>query len=210
VRRRKASRRAIGKYTRVKAIDPRTGKSRLSYLYRTKSGKRRKIPTQAIKRSGHKTAAAIRRGRAKAATKVRKEGSAFVANKRKSARRGRAGRRLAAYAQAIRSGKSQKKATAAALRKVPLKKGDSFKGVARAPITIPKGRKRKVRVKRNRKRRVRRNRSSLKKRMMSVMRKGRERAARSSRIVVGAARCVECFGEEAFAQDDESSEAIAA
>lgn len=146
--RRKAASRAktIGKYTRLRVVDPKTGRKRLSYLYKTSKGKRRKIPKKAIIASGRKTAAQIRKGRTKAATKIRKEGSAFVANKGKSsARQKRAGKRLAAYSAAKRSGASVKKAKAAALRAVPLKQGDRFKGSIKVG-TMKKGSKRRVKV----------------------------------------------------------------
>lgn len=144
----KASSTRIGKYTRAKVAPAGSRKKRVSYLYKTKSGYKR-IPTKAIVASGHKTPAQIKRGRAKAAARIRKEGSAFVANKRKgSARRKRAGRRVAAYAAAKRSGKTVKQAKALALRKVPLQRGDQFKGEGKAPLTT--GAKR-TRVRRNKK-----------------------------------------------------------
>lgn len=141
----------VGKYKRVRIADPKTGKMKLSYMYETKGGKRRKIPTSAVTRSGHKTAAEIKRGRAKAAARVKREGSAFVANRsgKASARQKRAGKRLAAYMAAKRSGKTVAQARSAAIRKVPLARGDQFKGVAKAPVTTTKKR---TKVRRNKKR----------------------------------------------------------
>lgn len=69
--------------------------------------------------------------------------------RRSSARQKRAGRRLAAYSAAIRSGKSVASARQSALRKVPLKQGDTFKGSARATVKI-KG----TTVRRNKRRRT--------------------------------------------------------
>src|SRR5690606_38518451 len=115
-RRKPASRKStakIGRYTRARMKDPRTGKTKLSYMTRTKSGRLRRIPTKAITKSGHKSAAGIKRGRTKAAARIKREGSAFVANKG-SARRRRAGRRLAAYSAARRAGKTVKQSKASA------------------------------------------------------------------------------------------------
>ncbi len=69
--------------------------------------------------------------------------------RRSSARQKRAGRRLAAYSAAIRSGKSVASARQSALRKVPLKQGDTFKGSARATVKV-KG----TTVRRNKRRRT--------------------------------------------------------
>lgn len=55
---------------------------------------------------------------------------------RSSARQKRAGRRVAAYSAAIRSGKSVAQARQFALRKVPLQQGDTFKGSARATVKV--------------------------------------------------------------------------
>jgi hypothetical protein len=135
---------AVGKYKRTRLKDPRTGKTRLSYMYKGKGGKLKRIPTRAIVKSGHKSPAAVQQGREKAATKIQREGSAFVANgKRTSARRKRAGRRLAAYSAALRSGKKKSVAQQIALKKVPLKKGDKFKSAAKAPVTVGKVKVRK-------------------------------------------------------------------
>lgn len=120
----------VGKYTRIRVKDPKTGRKRLSYMYETPKGKRRKIPKKAVVKSGHATSAQVRRGRKKAASRVQKEGTAFVAN-RSSARQKRAGRRLAAYMAAKRRGSSASAAKKAALRKVPLKTGDTFKGTVK-------------------------------------------------------------------------------
>ena len=139
---RKAS---VGRYKRVRVTDPKTGKSRLSYMYETRGGKRRRIPASAITKSGHMSKAQVKRGRSKAAARVKKEGTAFVANKRSSARQKRAGRRLAAFMAAKRSGKNVKQAKAAALRKVPLATGDSFKGTTKVG-PMRKGSKKRVRV----------------------------------------------------------------
>lgn len=129
---------AVGKYKRTRLKDPRTGKTRLSYMYKGKGGKLKR-------KSGHKSPAAVKQGRKKAATKIQREGSAFVANgKRTSARRKRAGRRLAAYSAARRSGKKKSVAQRIALKKVPLKKGDKFKSASKAPVTVGK-----VKVRRN-------------------------------------------------------------
>ena len=136
----------VGRYSRLKLEDPRTGKTRRSYMYKTSKGKRRRIPAKAITKSGHMTKTQIRSGRAKAAARIKREGSAFVANKRKSsARQKRAGRRLAAYSAAKRRGASVKKAKAAALRKVPLVTGDSFKGSTKVG-PLKKGRRKKVKI----------------------------------------------------------------
>jgi hypothetical protein len=76
------------------------------------------------------------------ATKTRRKGTS-------TARQKRAGRRLAAYSAARRSGKTVAQARQAAVRKVPLKQGDSFKGSARATVKI-KG----TTVRRNKRRRT--------------------------------------------------------
>lgn len=82
----------------------------------------------------------------------RRKSTAAVASspkRRSSARQKRAGRRLAAYSAAIRSGKSVASARQSALRKVPLKQGDTFKGSARATVKV-KG----TTVRRNKRRRT--------------------------------------------------------
>lgn len=79
----------------------------------------------------------------------RKSTSSGSTRGRSSARQKRAGRRLAAYSSALRSGKSVAQARASALRKVPLKQGDSFKGSARATVKV-KG----TTVRRNKRRRT--------------------------------------------------------
>ena len=182
-KKRGSTKRSIGKYKRASVVDARTGKKRVSYLYRTKRGSLKKIPTRAIVASGHKTAAAIKRGRAKAAARMKKEGSAFVANKGKT-RRKRAGRRLAAYMAAKRSGKTVKQAKSAALKKVPLQRGDQFKGEAKAPVTT--GAKR-TRVRRNKKKTagaMRRLKRNGKKRVV----KNRKRKLSKSKAAVAARR----------------------
>lgn len=163
-RRKKATTRrtsTTGQYKRIRVRDPKTGKYKLSYLYKTKSGKRRKIPASALKKSGQKTAAQIKRGRAKAAARIKREGSTFVANRSTSARQKRAGRRLGAFRKARAAGKTKEQAKRAALRAVPLRRGDQFMGSAKAPVTTMKKR---TKVRRNkkkkatgRKRTVRRN-----------------------------------------------------
>ena len=158
---------SVGKYKRIRVTDPRTGKAKLSYMYETKGGKRRKIPTSAVKRSGHKSAAEIKRARSKAAARIKREGSAFVANGKTSARQKRAGKRVAAFMAAKRSGKTVAQAKRSALKKVPLQRGDTFKGTAKAPVTTSK---RRTKVRRNAKgaskatprKRVRKNRRKTK------------------------------------------------
>lgn len=153
-RRKKATTRrtsTTGQYKRIRVRDPRTGRYKLSYLYKTKSGKRRKIPASALKKSGQKTAAQIKRGRAKAAARIKREGSAFVANRSTSARQKRAGRRLGAFRKARAAGKTKEQAKRAALRKVPLRRGDQFMGSAKAPVTTMKKR---TKVRRNKKRKA--------------------------------------------------------
>lgn len=186
-RRRRASgssKKTIGRYRRLSIKDPKTGRKKLSYMYRTKSGKRRKIPTKAITRSGHKTAAGVRRGRSKAAARIKREGSAFVANRsgKTSARQKRAGRRLAAFMAAKRSGKTVKQAKASALRKVPLRRGDKFKGNAKAPVTVGK-----TKVRRNKRKTVRRNakrRVTRKNPYATTKRRGASMSSRSKRPTV--------------------------
>lgn len=174
----------VGKYSRVRATDPRTGKQRLSYMYETAGGKRRKIPAKVLIKSGHLSAADIKRGRAKAAARVKKEGTAFVANKKKStARQKRAGRRLAAYMAARREGKKVGPAKASALRKVPLATGDSFKGSTKTG-PMKKGSSRKVRIPQKGKRKLvansRRRKTTLKRRAKaaSPMKRNRRRVSK--------------------------------
>lgn len=133
--RKKAPKGSVGKYRRVKLKNPRTGRSQLSYMYRDpKTKKLRRIPTKAILKSKHKSPEKLEAARERHAARVKKTGDVFVANKRKktagssTAKRKRAGRRLAAYNAALRAGKSKKAATQAALLKVPLSRGDSFRG----------------------------------------------------------------------------------
>jgi len=65
---------------------------------------------------------------------------------------------LAAYRAALRHGKKKKTAKRAALRKVPLRRGDKFKGSAKAPVTIGgtkvRRNKRRKKVTANKRRRV--------------------------------------------------------
>lgn len=104
-----------------------------------------------FKKSKRRKAAAVaapvktRRRRRKSTAAV----GATPKRSRSSARQKRAGRRLAAYSAAIRSGKSVAQARQSALRKVPLKQGDTFKGSARATVKV-KG----TTVRRNKRRRT--------------------------------------------------------
>ena len=77
-----------------------------------------------------------RKAAAVAAAPVKTSAVVGTTKRRSSARQKRAGRRLAAYSAAIRSGKSVAQARQSALRKVPLKQGDSFKGSARATVKV--------------------------------------------------------------------------
>lgn len=176
---------SVGRYTRLTVEDPRTGRKRRSYMYKTSKGKRRRIPAKALVRSGHTTPAEIRRGRTKAARRVKKEGTAFVANKASSARRKRAGRRAAAYMAAKRRGASVGAAKKAAIRKVPLKQGDTFKGTtkvgtmrkgSRKTVATPKRRTKLVANKRRRSRKKtatpnRRRRTTTRRRKVAAKRR---------------------------------------
>lgn len=93
VRVRAKQRVAFGPYKRLRVVDPRTGKKRLSYLYKTKSGKRRHIPIRAIaavrgKGLGAAGRAAarvdkIKRRRERAAAGIARRGGAFTPNKKR-------------------------------------------------------------------------------------------------------------------------------
>lgn len=179
---------SVGRYKRLTVQDPRTGKPRKSYMYKTSKGKRRRIPAKAIVRSGRKTATQIKSGRRKAAARIKREGSAFVANKRKtSARQRRAGKRAMAYMSAKRRGASVKKAKAAALRKVPLKIGDSFKGTTKVG-TMKKGSrkrkstKRKAAPKRRRKASAKRRSPAKRKTRRSYKKNARRSMAKRSAV----------------------------
>ncbi len=88
---------AYGKYKRLRATDPRTGKKKLSYLYKTSKGKRRKIPSYAIGGASSpkrwkdpkydKAKKRIRKRRRTAAKRTVKRGGAFTPNRRKTAMR---------------------------------------------------------------------------------------------------------------------------
>lgn len=172
------------KYKRVKLKDPSTGKTRLSYMYKSKGGKLKRIPTKSLGLSKKK----ITSGRKKAAARIKKHGSAFVANKatgkkRVSAKQRRAGRRLAAYAAAKRQGKTVKAAKAIALRKVPLAKGDSFKGEAKAPVTVGAHKKRKTRVRRNKRKKTSLRRNG-RKRKVALVKNAKKRLKRAKATTV--------------------------
>jgi hypothetical protein len=117
-----------GKYKRVRMKNPRTGKMQYSYMYRTKSGKMRRIPTSAIvgaKAKGMKELPAkVRKGRVRAARRIIKSGGAFVANKASS----RARRRAAEKGRLVRKGMSKAKAARAALRKHPFTATEKSRG----------------------------------------------------------------------------------
>lgn len=103
-----------------------------------------------FKKRKRRKAAAVAAAPVKTRRRRRKSTAAVGTTKRRSsARQKRAGRRLAAYSAAIRSGKSVAQARQSALRKVPLKQGDSFKGSARATVKV-KG----TTVRRNKRRRT--------------------------------------------------------
>jgi hypothetical protein len=84
---------AYRRYKRARLQDPRTGKRRLSYMYRTKTGRFKKIPSWAI--AGAKSAKAYRgpefekartrtaKRRASAARRMERSGGAFVPNRSK-------------------------------------------------------------------------------------------------------------------------------
>ena len=143
---------AVKKYKRLTLKDPRTGKARKSYMYKTVGGKRRRIPMTALKIP----AKTIRKRRATAAAKIKKSGSTFVANG-VSVKRRRAGKRLAAYNAAIRRGLTKSGAAQAAIKAVPLKTiGESFKGITkigRLPRTVNVAKKGRKRLVANRKKR---------------------------------------------------------
>jgi hypothetical protein len=123
-------------YTRVYVTDPKTGKRKLSWLYKDAKGKKRKIPHKKIIDSGYRKRDQVVKARERAAKKILESGGTFVPNaarkksmaKKTSAKQKRAGRRLAAFMAAKRSGKGVEAAKRAALRKVPLAAGDTFKG----------------------------------------------------------------------------------
>lgn len=100
---------AYGGYRRAKVTDPRTGRKRMSYMYRDKKGRYRKIPAWAI--AGAKSARGykdsrydkqrerIKRRRASAARRIERSGGPFTPNRRKKKtmkRRTKASRRAAA------------------------------------------------------------------------------------------------------------------
>lgn len=115
-----------GKYKRVRMKNPRTGKMQYSYMYRTKSGSLRRIPTSAIvgkKVKGTKELPAkVRKSRARAARRIIKSGGAFVPNA------SRARRRAAEKGRLVRKGMSKAKAARAALRKHPFTASEKSKG----------------------------------------------------------------------------------
>lgn len=140
-------------YERVYMTDPKTGKKRLSYMYKDK-GKKRKIPTKKIISSGYRSADQVAKARRAAAEKILKSGGVFVPNKSRSqnmkkngtAKQKRAGRRLAAYMAAKRSGKGVTAAKAAAIKKVPLAAGDTFKGSTKGGTATKKRRTKRRKV----------------------------------------------------------------
>lgn len=107
VRVRRRVRVAYGRYRRAKLTDPRTGRRRLSYMYRDRKGRYRKIPARAIasvprgrrrkgtargfQEVGRAARAArnmerIRRARERESARILRSGGAFVPNRRKKRR----------------------------------------------------------------------------------------------------------------------------
>jgi hypothetical protein len=116
----------VGKsYTRLNLRDPSSGKVRASWMYRTKTGKVRRIPTEAILASGAMKKDTLVKRREAAAARILKSGSVFVANKKKGktmagkkTKKTKKGKKpafnIAAYNAAIRAGKSKAAAQKAA------------------------------------------------------------------------------------------------
>lgn len=155
-----APKRAAGKRTSLK--QRRTGRRLAAYSAALRGGASKKkasavalraVPLQRGEQFMGKAKAPVTARKAGTAVRRNKKGSSLVANGKKkvSAKQRRAGRRVAAYSAARRSGKSQKAAKRAAFRKEPLRRGDAFKGVAKAPV---KTRRKNVKVRRNKKRRT--------------------------------------------------------
>lgn len=113
---------AYGKYKRLRVTDPRTGQKKRSYLYKTKTGKRRKIPSYAIggasspktwKSSRYdKAKKRIQKRRRTAAKRVKKRGSAFTPNRRKTMHRNKSTKR----SRAAKKGWATRRAKKAARR----------------------------------------------------------------------------------------------
>ncbi len=108
----------FGKYKRARIVNPRTGKVQYSYMYRTKGGRLRRIPTSAVvgkKVKGTKELPAkVRTARARTAKRIIRSGGAFTPNASSRARK-----RAAEKARLMRAGYSATKAARAALRKYP-------------------------------------------------------------------------------------------
>lgn len=150
---RKRERVAYGRYRRLRVTDPRTGRKRLSYLYTTKSGKRRHIPMRAIATyrgrgaKGFKGAAKaamkieqIKRARERAAAGLSRRGGAFTANRkprRKKMRANVSAKRRAAGKKAWRT-----RLRRAAVRAKGVGRGRGLKGThLRAHRVYYRGRK---------------------------------------------------------------------
>lgn len=114
---------AYGKYKRIKATEPRTGQKKRSYLYKTKTGRRRKIPSYAIggapsakawKDSKYdKARSRIKKRRSAAARKVERRGGPFTPNRRKAMSKSTKRSRAAKKGWATRRAKAAKRRRAA-------------------------------------------------------------------------------------------------
>jgi hypothetical protein len=101
----------VGKvYRREKVVDPTTGKKKLSWLYKAKGGKLRKIPHEDIIKAGAMSRERLVKGRERAARRMLEAGSVFVANKRAKKGKKKMAKgtwNFAAYTAAIRAGMSK-------------------------------------------------------------------------------------------------------
>ena len=191
------SRVAFGPYRRAKLVNPETGRSEYSYMYRRKDGRLSKIPVWAITGAlspsdmkqvleGRAGTSAVRdairshldeitKKRSKAAERIYKKGGMFVPNR--TAAQKRAGKRLAAFNAAKKRGMKVKEAAQAAVRAVPFTQaektaGKSFKGVSSA------GAKTVASKKRSTKRRSTKRRSTKAKTKRPASAKGRKRTTK--------------------------------
>ena len=89
---------AYGRYKRAKIRNPRTGRMEYSYMYRTKGGSLRRIPTKAVMAGGKPPWDEIQSDRRRASERVLKHGGVFTPNKKRT----KASRKKAA-AKAVRT-----------------------------------------------------------------------------------------------------------
>jgi serine/arginine repetitive matrix protein 2 len=193
----------FGPYRRAKLVNPESGKSEYSYLYRTKSGAFRKIPKWAIAgaasakdmnqvlkgRAGTKSdqdamrerLGMVRARRQKAASRITKKGGAFTPN---TPAQRRSGRRTNKFLQMKRDGMKVRDAAKEAVRLVPFtkteeEKGKAFKGVNNRDAGVSKvAGKRRTRKKTSSRRRSTGRRRTTKRRTTRKKRPSRRRTTK--------------------------------